>query len=63
MAWNALAQLLNPKSDKALGSGLAGQAARSLGSSDAYNQYVIDANLQGQVPLSRDEWLKSQRNG
>jgi hypothetical protein len=64
--WNALASLMaNNKTVKPtqMGSGLLGQAARSMSSDADYQAYVLDAQEKGEQALPREKWLKLQSNG
>ncbi|MDD5688469.1 MAG: hypothetical protein PHE88_11640 [Elusimicrobia bacterium] len=64
--WNALANLIarpNPIRPNQMGSGLLGQAAKSMSSDADYQAYVIDANEKGQDVMPREQWMKLQGNG
>lgn len=60
MAWNMLAALMEKgkANPRMLGSGLAGQAASTLGADDEYRQHVLDAQEKGEEPMTRDQFIK-----
>lgn len=59
--FNALAALMGRKpAPEVLGSGMAYQAARQVGSDDDYRRYVMDAQERGESPMPKEQWLRSQ---
>lgn len=63
MGWNVLANLMAPKQAKPemLGSGLAQKAGTYMQTDEAYRQHVMDAQLRGEEPMTRDEFIKSRQ--
>ena len=61
--WNVLAKLMAPQqaTPGMLGSGMAAKAASQVGSDEAYRQHVIDAQLKGEEPMTREEFMKSRQ--
>jgi hypothetical protein len=57
-----LSDLARPASEAPIGSGLARMASNKIGMTNAYRQYVIDTQSEGNEPMSFEEFMKS-RNG
>lgn len=58
---NTLSRLMAGKPKPSdLGSGMAYQAGRTMGSDAEYQKYVADTQERGESPMSREDWLRSQ---
>ena len=58
---NALTDLMYGKPSKApVGSGMANRARETVGMRSKYDQYVVDAQENGETPIPFDKWVKQQ---
>jgi hypothetical protein len=61
---NAIAKLFGMKDDsKAYSGGLADRSANTIVDTNAYRKHVIDAQTNGEEPMSKEEFLRSRGNG
>ena len=45
------------------GKGMAEQSANTLADTNAYRKHVIDAQTNGEEPMTREEFMKTRQNG